>query len=178
MRSGRLIGHSRPRGWSRWLCIVSVVVSGCGFHPIAMSQKGQSVRPLSAIVVAIIPERAGQLLRQALQARIDSGAREQPNRFELRATLALNADALAIEPDSTITRERVVGVANYSLVSLDTGKTLTSGTARSVDGLDVINQQYFAADLAYDSVVRRIAEGLADQVVLQLQLKLSGVATR
>ncbi len=47
-------------------------------------------------------------------------------------------------------------------------RTLTSGSARAVDGYDVINQQFFAGDLENEQVVRRLAEAVADQVMLQL----------
>ncbi len=61
--------------------------------------------------------------------------------------------------------------AQYALISLDPSrKTLTSGSARRVDGYDVINQQFFAADLDQEATVGRLAENIADQIALQLGL--------
>jgi hypothetical protein len=45
---------------------------------------------------------------------------------------------------------------------------LLSGTARSVDAFNVLDQQYFAADLSNEMVQKRIAEAVADQITLQL----------
>ena len=45
---------------------------------------------------------------------------------------------------------------------------LTRDTARAVDGFNILNQQFFAADLETEAVQKRLAERLADQVVIQL----------
>ena len=46
--------------------------------------------------------------------------------------------------------------------------TLTSGFARDIDGYNIIDQQYFAADLENQVVTQRIAAALADQITMQL----------
>ena len=54
-------------------------VAGCGFQPVYMptasGKAGVAQRELASVYVPIIPERPGQLLRQALQERFgnDSG---------------------------------------------------------------------------------------------------------
>ena len=45
---------------------------------------------------------------------------------------------------------------------------LTAGTSRILDGYNINNQEYFAADLEAEAAVKRIAESLADQVVIQV----------
>ena len=49
-------------------------LAGCGFEPVYMPSAGDTPgvaqRELAAIDVAIIPDRPGQLLRQALQQRL------------------------------------------------------------------------------------------------------------
>jgi LPS-assembly lipoprotein len=47
---------------------------------------------------------------------------------------------------------------------------LTQGTAKQLDGYNIINDQFFAADQASDFATKRIAEALADQITLQLAL--------
>ena len=46
--------------------------------------------------------------------------------------------------------------------------TVTTGRARAVDGLNTFDQQYFAQDLETETVQRRIAEAVADQITAQL----------
>jgi LPS-assembly lipoprotein len=45
---------------------------------------------------------------------------------------------------------------------------VTSGFARSVDGLNTFDQQYFAQDLEFETVQGRIAEALAERITAQL----------
>lgn len=154
-----------------------MAAAGCGFRPVygdrGVAGAGRAGSELAAISVDLIPERAGQLLRGALQERFERFNPDQPRRYALRADFAVTDDALSIQADSSITRLRVIGLSRYTLTTLDSRATLTSGTARAVDGLDVINQQYFAADLTQEVVVRRLADAVADQVALQLAVFFS-----
>lgn len=148
-------------------------LGGCGFSPVYARREAGAAAParegLAAISVAIIPERSGQLLRQALQERFERFGAAVERRYVLQASLRINDDAIAIQQDSAVTRIRVVGYVDYTLRSLDAARTtLTSGAARVLDGYNAINQQFFEGDLQNELVVRRIAEAAADQVALQL----------
>ena len=52
------------------------LLAGCGFQPVYMptatGKSGPAERDLAAIHVNLIPDRPGQELRQALQARLGS----------------------------------------------------------------------------------------------------------
>ena len=65
----------------RLLALVSgVTLSGCGFQPVFMptasGKAGVAQRELAAVHVNLIPDRPGQLLRQALQQRFETGQRQ------------------------------------------------------------------------------------------------------
>ena len=81
MKHGANMKHVASR---RLFCLGSMSalaagLSGCGFQPVYMptasGKPGVAQRDLSTVYVEIIPERPGQLLRQALQERFndDSG---------------------------------------------------------------------------------------------------------
>ena len=88
-RSQRLASGSRqpwPGSGHGHTCAValaavglSAVLGGCGFQPVYMptasGKAGVAQRELAAVYVPVIPDRPGQLLRQALQERFgnDSG---------------------------------------------------------------------------------------------------------
>ena len=83
--------------------------------------------------------------------------------------MAISGEAISIQQDTTSTRVRLIGRAAWTLIRRDaTRATVTSGNARSVDGLNTFDQQYFAQDLETETVHRRLAEALADQITLQL----------
>ncbi len=147
-------------------------VAGCGFHPVygPLAKGSGTVRPeLASIFVAVMPERQGQLLRQALQRRFEGTDASVSKRYELTGGLGISAEGLGIQQDNSSTRVRVNGSCTWNLTELgSTPKLLTTGSARATDGYDVNNQQYFATDLENSATIRRLAETIADQITLDL----------
>jgi LPS-assembly lipoprotein len=149
------------------------VLAACGFHPVygpaASGGDSPAAAALAKIQVGLIPDRSGQILRLALQERFERAGMAEAHQYDLSVSFAVASSALAIEPDSVATWIRLVGTANYRLTSQDPSRaTLTSGVARSVDGYNLFDQQYFAQDMENDAVEKRIALALADQIALQL----------
>jgi LPS-assembly lipoprotein len=150
-----------------------VPIAGCGFRPAFMrtasGRPGVASRELAAVTVGIIPDRPGQLLRQALQERFEQGGTGVPRRYDLAVAYGISGEGIAVQPDNSTTRIRLIGRADWTLTAQDPGRTaLASGRARSVDDVNIIDQQYFAADLGNEAAQRRIADALADQITLQL----------
>lgn len=147
-------------------------LAGCGFQPVYMptasGKPGVAQRDLSSVFVEIIPERPGQLLRQALQERFgdDSGT---PASYNLRVAFGIAGEGIAIDTDNIATRVRFIGTATWTLLGHDDGRLpLTSGSARAIDGLNVFDSQYFASDLETEVEQKRIAENIATQIATQL----------
>lgn len=156
------------------LGLMGAALAGCGFRPVYMptasGKPGVAERELAAVEVGIIGERPGQLLRQALQQRFASDA-GSPHRYRLTADFRIAGEAVGIQIDNTASRIRLTGSVNWALTSRDSARaTLTSGSARTLDGFNVFSQQYFASTLENEVVQKRMAEALADQVALQLSI--------
>ena len=157
----------------RWMCLGSLAtLGGCGFQPVYMptasGKAGAAQRDLSSVFVEIIPERPGQLLRQALQERFgdDSGS---PSSYNLHVAFSIAGEGIAIETNNIATRLRLTGNASWTLLGHDEKRTtLTSGSARAIDAVNVFDSQYFAADLEVEAEQKRIAENIATQITTQL----------
>ena len=124
---------------------------------------------LDGIYVALVPNRNGQLLRQALQERLDQN--EGTSRtLQLNVVFAVSTDAIAVQADNSTARTRVVGNASWTLIapSQPGSPVVTSGTARALDGFSVVNEQFFFATLQNEAVQRRLAEACADQITREL----------
>jgi hypothetical protein len=152
----------------------TALLSGCGFQPIYMptasNKAGPSKRELATVFVRIIPERPGQLLRQALQERFgdDSGT---PSHYDLAVSFGISGESIAIEQTSIATRIRFIGSASWNLLAHDDHYTrLANGSARSMDGINIFDSQYFASDLETEAVQKRIAEAIAQQIATQLAI--------
>ena len=63
----------------------------------------------------------------------------------------------------------MIGSASWTLTGSDPqAGTVASGIANVIDGYNIFDQQYFAADLANEAAQRRVAEAVADRITLQL----------
>ena len=149
------------------------VVAGCGFQPVYMETAtgapGPAARNLAAIRVNLIPDRPGQLLRQALQKRFGGSLEVVPTRYRLAVGYSISGQGIGITSSDIATRIRMVGTASWVLTAMNTPQSrITSGSARYMDGIDVFDQQYFAADLDTEAVQRRMATHLADDIAMEL----------
>jgi LPS-assembly lipoprotein len=163
----------------------SAALAGCGFQPVYMrtasGEPGPAQRDLAAVSVAIIPDRPGQLLRQALQERFGSDAGDVPARYRLAVSYGIAGQGIGILQSSIATRVRMIGTANWTLTPIDGGPTVTSGIAKAVDAFDILDSQYFAASLSTEQTQKRLASELADNITLQLAVffrRRAAMATR
>jgi LPS-assembly lipoprotein len=160
-------------------------LAGCGFEPVYMrtasGEPGPAQRDLAAVSVGIIPDRPGQLLRQALQERFGSDAGDVPARYRLAVSYSIAGQGISILQSSVATRVRMIATANWTLTAADGGQKVTSGNAKAIDGFDILDQQYFAADLSTEQTQKRLATEIADDITLQLAVffrRRAAVASR
>jgi LPS-assembly lipoprotein len=151
----------------------SAALTACGFQPVYMptasGQAGPAQRELAAIHVNLMAERPGMLLRQALQERFEGSGPAVAQRYDLTVTYWMAGEIIGVQPDTTVTRVRFVGYANWSLAAQDPARThLTDGAVRAADALNLLDSQYFAANLEVTTIQKRVAQELADQITVQL----------
>ena len=153
------------------------VLSGCGFHPLLVPGSAKANSRLRTVFVPVMPERSGQLFREALQARLDGPGTGVAKQYELNAPLALSVEGLGIQRDTSTTRFRVTGSTSWTLLDLSPQRAVvTSGYARLLDGYNNIDQQYVSTAFESEDATRRITSNLADRVVQQLAVYFDGIS--
>ncbi len=147
-----------------------LLLGGCGFSPLYAPVAGRAPSSdLAKIFVAVIPDRPGQLLREALQVRLEGAGAPAAKRYTLEVNYGISSEGIGSQPDSSSTFTRIKATANWRLLSATPGAApLASGVATAEDGYSVIVDQYFYSDLQNGAVDRRFAKTLADQIVLRL----------
>jgi len=159
----------RPLPASALMLLLCLPVTACGFHPLHGSGAGSVDTQLPDIFVSTIPGRSGQLLRQALQQRMAGASEAAPQGYTLQVSYALEGEAIGIHGDNTSSRTRLIGRANWVLSRVSPSPaSLASGSARTVDGFNNIETQYFASTLANESTQGRVASNLADTITNQV----------
>ena len=145
-----------------------LILAGCGFHPLYGTAHAPQAA-LGSIYVGIIPNHSGQLLRQALQSRLEGIGGSSEKQYVLNVAYFEAPQGIGVQRDNSTTRNRDVGSASWSLHPADdTIRQIASGSVRTLDGYNIIDEQFFYADLSEEAAQRRIADALADQIVTGL----------
>jgi hypothetical protein len=102
-------------------------LAGCSPHPLYAPDafgngdpQTQAVQAqLREVQVALLPDRTGQLLRQALQSRLEAGETPDYARYNLAVLFNIAQIGLGVQNDSTITYIRFIATAPWALTSQD-----------------------------------------------------------
>ncbi len=164
-------GRARPSLLAPVLLAATLLLAGCGFHPLyngdgarAQSQGGTVSAHLDSIYVELIPNRLGQLLRQALQERLDSDDGDRKT-YSLAVAYSIDEEAISVLNSNSNTRTRAVGRGTWTLTAIaNPGVPLASGSVRVLDGFNTLDEQVFFSVLENEAVQRRLADNVADQI--------------
>ena len=146
-------------------------LAACGFEPLYARGDGggNPGADLASVYVNNITGRYGQLVREGLQQRLDVPVSGSASLYTLDVSPGETAEGLAIQPDNSSTYSRVIGTASWTLKTVGIApRTLATGSARTVDGYNNIDEQYFQSTISNDTAQSRIAANLADTIALQL----------
>ncbi len=155
----------------RLIVLAALGLGGCGFRPLyddrPRGEAPSTARALAATRVATIPDRQGQILRNAIIQRLGNGPGIAP-RHELRVALTIRRELLGVRRDETASRQRVNATAEFTLRPLPSGDPVFAGRAYAVDAFNIVPNEFFAAQLSGEAAEARVAERLAEDIVAQL----------
>jgi LPS-assembly lipoprotein len=155
---------------------VPLLAAGCGFRPMYGQGSGPEdakvAASLAAVKVGLITERQGQLLRRRLEQGLapkgQEGVRPQ---YDLRVGLAYGFELQGFRRDGFPSRVRFNATANWFMFDLGAPpQEIARGTERASDAYDIPENQFFAADVARDTMERQLIEQLAQQILERLAL--------
>ena len=135
-------------------------------------EDAQVAASLAAVRVGLITERQGQLMRRRLEEGLaPAGRGTVAARYDLRLGIGYSADVQGFRRDGTASRIRFIATASWFLFDLGAPpREIARGTERSLDAYDIPENQFFAADVARDTMERQLIEQLARQIVDSLAM--------
>lgn len=155
--------------WHALAVLALLPLASCGFEPLYARGTDSPDSDLSSIYVNNMGGRYGQLVRENLQLHLDLPVSGADSLYTLDVSPGLQSEGISIQPDNSSTYTRLVGTASWTLKTVGSApRTLATGSARTVDGFDNIDQQYFQSTISSDTTQARIAANLADTIALQL----------
>lgn len=146
---------------------VGLLLAGCGFRPV-YGTRGTSGAALASIAVAPIPERMGQLLRNALLDRLRPAAE---TRREVQVTLTVFDQDLGIKRDDQATLSNLQATATWRLLTrVDDGRQRLDleGVERTAVTYNVLQNQY-----ATERNRRAAMADMADQLAAAIETRLA-----
>ena len=113
-----------------------------------------------------MPERVGQLLRQALQRRFEGAGSGEAKKYEMTGGYWIAAEGIAVQSDSTASRLRKRATPTGPWWRRIRWTRLTSGFARTAM-LEHLRYAIFRRGPGERGLQKRIAEALADQITMK-----------
>lgn len=142
--------------------LLAALLAGCALAPVYGGGGRSAPAALMADVgVAPIPDRAGFLVRQALEDQL--GQRSDAPLYRLEVTLDDQISAFGLRGDSSAARERRTLRARFRLVLAATNRVVLDDTATADAGIDRVSSNY-AVVAAENTALDRLAVAIARQI--------------
>ena len=127
---------------------------------------------LAGVKVGLITERQGQLMRRRLEEGLAPAARGTVTaKYDLRVGLGYGAELQGFRRDGAPSRVRFSATATWFLFDVGAPPLeITRGTERAFDAYDIPENQFFAADVARETMERQLIEQLAQQILERLTM--------
>lgn len=152
------------------LAFAVMLLPSCGLRPLyAGGSDGAVANALGSVEVEPIGGRAGWLMRNALQERLQPLGAGAP-RYRLTVKLDDEIEGFGVRSDDAQTRERRTLRARFQLTDLDSGEVILDATEGSDAGIDVVGSEY-AVIAAENTALENLAERLASQIVTRLAVQ-------
>ncbi|RRH75549.1 LPS assembly lipoprotein LptE [Falsigemmobacter faecalis] len=143
--------------------LAAAPVAACGFSP-AMAPGGAGHALWEQVQIDDPAERTGFNYVTRMEERLGRAIRP---RFRLTWTFATQAVGAAVTPSGNITRYSLIGRVNYSLIRIEGGQTVTSGSLESFTSFNNSGST-LASVTAERDAYERLAVILADQTMARL----------
>jgi len=176
-----------PEGWSilssrRAILLLGLpfLAAGCGFRPMharrGPEEDTRVAAALAAVKVGVIAERRGQLMRRRLEEGLaPMGRGAVTAKYDLRVSLGYGVEIQGFRRDGSPSRVRFSATSQWLLFDLATPpREITRGTERAFDAYDIPASQFFAADVARESMEGQLIEALARQILEKLAIHFRG----
>jgi LPS-assembly lipoprotein len=148
------------------LLLALLALPGCALQPVYSGGSASAPASLLAdIGIAPIPERAGFLVRQALEEQFGRAAADP--RYRLEILLDDQITAFGLRGDSSAARERRTLRARFRLVEAATGQVVLDDTVAADAGIDRVSSNY-AVVAAENAALDRLSIDLARQISARL----------
>ncbi len=155
---------------SSGLILAFISLSACGFQPVYRknSETGYSSNQyLQTVRIAPLPDRPGQILHNMLRDRMNPLGQPRQPFYSLDSIITETTKDLAVRLDNTTSRTNLTILVKYRLLRLSDGSAVYSGSSRSTNSFDQLDDPYTNL-VAEDTARKRVLRQIADDMTLQV----------
>ena len=143
--------------------LLVLFLTGCGFQPMNSQYSNRPTVPeMATVKIALIDDRMGQELRNALLDRLNPKGEPERPLYVLKVSLSKGSSELGVRKDDTATRANLKATANIALSDAK-GNPLLSDTVSSTASYNIMEARY-ATTAAERNAEQRAAIDLADMI--------------
>lgn len=156
------------------LLAAGLALAGCGFRPLYGERSAASVSApeLAAIQIDTIPNREGQLVRNALLDKMQPRGPAARPLYRLQVGVAIARESLGLRTDDTATRGSLTMSAGYTLIDLASGKPVMNANSRAVSSYNILDSD-FATVISENDAIRRTANEVSEEIKTRVAIFLS-----
>lgn len=149
------------------LCVVLMLLSGCGFQPVYGTVGDRDIEVATYLSSIRLKQKSG-VMGQQLQNQLedlfspDSADSLYGESFQLEFDVDSKRDAVVIEQDGSISRFNILLTSHYKLIDEETGEVLDKGTVRRTASFYNAPEKFSAYIAEKDAMVRALREMAED----------------
>lgn len=153
------------------LLAAGLCLAGCGLRPLYGTRGvGASVvDELAAVEVGVIPDRSGQVLRNALITRLNPDGRPTAPRYRLQVDLTESEDNATFDAWQGVRRRNLTARARFVLSDVATGEPVYSDTVTEITSFNVVRDEFTTITGQRDARDRALT-ALGDSIRLRIAL--------
>jgi LPS-assembly lipoprotein len=137
-----------------------------------LREDAQVSEALANVKVGLITERQGQLMRRRLEEGLAPAGRGTVTaKYDLRVGLGYGVELQGFRRDGAPSRLRFSATARWFLFDVGAPpREITRGTERASNAYDIPENQFFAADVARETMERQLIEELSQHILERLAM--------
>ena len=152
----------------------TLLVSACGFEPLHRGSSRSSALALANVEIARIEDRAGQMLRNELLARMAPRGYAASPEWKLVVELSESKKEALLEETSFSTRADVIITARTRLIRQSDGLVIDNGSVDAVSSYNILSAAQEYANVvsernAREGAIRQVARDIVRQVSVWLR---------
>ena len=156
------------RSFAIAMLVIMALVGACGFRPLYLETRNFSViEELALTRIQAIPDRRGQIVRNALIDRMNPRGEPAHPKYRLATSINESIHELAVRRDDSSTRANLILVARFQLYQEGIDQPILEGRVQSVNSHS-ISVAEVATLGAEKSARERGARDIAERMVLQI----------